>query len=379
MKKVMLIFGTRPEAIKMAPLVHELKSRPDQFETTLCVTAQHREFLDQTLATFGLQPDFDLDIMRPGQDLYDITHKVMAGLRDTFNRYRPDLVLVHGDTTTSFAAALAAFYQQIPIGHVEAGLRSHNLYSPFPEEANRQLTSKLADWHFSPTEANRQALLEENIASERILVTGNTGIDALFYILDKLQRQGDYSDHIRQSIATAGYAPAILAQRKIVLVTGHRRENFGQGFINICNALKKLAVQHPELDIVYPVHLNPNVKGPVHAQLDGLNNIYLIEPLAYEPFILLMKHAHLILTDSGGIQEEAPALDIPTLVMRENTERAEAITAGTVKLVGTDCETIFNAAHTLLTSDSDYNAMRQATNPFGDGKASARIADFLAR
>ncbi len=380
MKKVMLIFGTRPEAIKMAPLVHELKARPNTFETTVCATAQHREFLDQTLATFEILPDFDLDIMRPGQDLYDITNKVMSGLRNTFNSYRPDLVLVHGDTTTSFAAALAAFYQQIPIGHVEAGLRSHNLYSPFPEEANRQLTSKLASFHFSPTEANRLALLKENISSNKIIVTGNTGIDALFYILKKIELRVDYSDQLLQQIVNAGYRSAASHKlnKRIVLVTGHRRENFGQGFINICNALKRLGEHHPELDIVYPVHLNPNVKGPVHEQLGGLSNVHLIDPLAYEPFVLLMKHAHLILTDSGGIQEEAPALDIPTLVMRENTEREEAITAGTVKLVGTNSDTIFEAANALLTSSDAYDAMRNATNPFGDGKAAERIADFLS-
>lgn len=378
MKKIMLAFGTRPEAIKMAPLVYALKSHTDQFETTVCATAQHREFLDQTLATFGITPDFDLDVMKPGQDLYDITTRVLSGMREVFTRYRPDLVLVHGDTTTSFAVALAAFYQQIPVAHVEAGLRSGNILSPFPEEANRQLTSKIARFHFSPTEANRAALEKENISADRILVTGNTGIDALFLILEKIESKADLKQALQESITQAGYRHAAsLSDRKIMLVTGHRRENFGQGFINICGAIRTIAERHADLDIVYPVHLNPNVKGPVHERLAGLDNVFLIEPLNYEPFVLMMKHAHLILTDSGGIQEEAPALDIPTLVMRENTERAEAVDAGTVKLVGTDPARIVAEVEKLLLEPEQYQAMCQATNPFGDGRASDRIAQFL--
>lgn len=378
MKKIMLAFGTRPEAIKMAPLVHALKGRADQFETTVCATAQHREFLDQTLATFDITPDFDLNVMQPGQDLYDITTRVLNGMRDVFAQYRPDMVLVHGDTTTSFAVALAAFYQQIPVAHVEAGLRSGNLLSPFPEEANRQLTSKIARFHFSPTEANRKALVDENINADHIEVTGNTGIDALFLILEKIDSNAGLKQALQQNILLAGYRHANqLADRKILLVTGHRRENFGQGFINICSAIRTVAERHPDLDIVYPVHLNPNVKGPVHERLAGLDNVFLIEPLNYEPFVLMMKHAHLILTDSGGIQEEAPALDIPTLVMRENTERAEAVEAGTVKLVGTDPQRIVKEVEQLLLEPGHYQSMCQATNPFGDGKASQRIVQFL--
>ena len=379
MKKVMLAFGTRPEAIKMVPLVNALKNHSDRIETTVCATAQHREFLDQTLATFDITPDFDLNVMKPGQDLYDITTRVLNGMRDVFNKYRPDIVLVHGDTTTSFAVALAAFYQQIPVAHVEAGLRSGNILSPFPEEANRQLTSKIARFHFSPTESNRRALLKENVSEESILVTGNTGIDTLFLILGKIADKAEFRHTLQAQIANAGYPHARdqLSERKILLVTGHRRENFGQGFINICEALRTIAEQHPEIDIVYPVHLNPNVKGPVHQHLAGLKNIFLIDPLTYEPFVLLMKHSHLILTDSGGIQEEAPSLDIPTLVMRENTERAEAVEAGTVKLVGTDPGRIVSEVEMLLNDPVHYQTMCQATNPFGDGNASERIVQFL--
>lgn len=380
MKRVLLVFGTRPEAIKMAPLVKQFQRYPERFETIVCVTAQHREFLDQILATFEIVPDFDLNIMKPGQDLYDVTSSVLLGLKAILQEQRPDLVLVHGDTTTSFAAALAAFYEQIAVGHVEAGLRTHDIYSPFPEELNRQLTAKIARFHFSPTETNRQNLLHETINEKQILVTGNTGIDALYLIKEKIAESDTYRGKLQKVVADHGYNFSLTpgGKRKFILVTGHRRESFGRGFLNICAALKSIALQHPEIDILYPVHLNPNVCGPVRENLGSIENIYLMEPLSYEPFVYLMQNSFLILTDSGGIQEEAPALDKPTLVMRNTTERTEALDAGTVRLVGTETESIVTEVQRLITDQVAYDAMCHAKNPYGDGQASQRIVEFVS-
>lgn len=374
MKNVLLVFGTRPEAIKMAPLVRKLDDHKDHFISKVCVTAQHRQILDQILDTFEIKPDFDLDIMRKNQDLYDITTDVISGMKSVFNRYRPDILLVHGDTTTSFAAALSAFYEKIPVGHVEAGLRTHDRYSPFPEEMNRRLTSKIASCHFAPTEANKHNLIKENIGEERITVTGNTGIDALLFIKEYLDKSSANENDLRCALTDFGYT---INRRRFILVTGHRRENFGQGFINICQALKEIALNHPDIDILYPVHLNPNVQKPVRDHLGSIRNIYLLPPLPYKPFVLLMNHCHLILTDSGGIQEEAPALNKPTLVMRNTTERTEALDAGTVKLTGTDKEKIIYETERLLNNAADYDKMASAVNPYGDGKAAARIVEFL--
>lgn len=363
----------------MAPLVHQFQQSEDTFECKVCVTAQHREFLDQTLECFAITADYDLDIMRSGQDLYDITSGVILGMKTVFKDYQPDIVLVHGDTTTSFAVALAAFYEKITVAHIEAGLRTNDIYSPFPEELNRQLTSRISRFHFSPTEGNRQNLLRENIAKDRIVLTGNTGIDALYYMCDRIEKNENLRIQLTDNIRLSGY-PGFLRQgieTPYILVTGHRRENFGQGFVDICQALKEVAIRHPELDVVYPVHLNPNVIGPVTKRLQGIENIYLMDPVPYEPFVYLMKNAYLLLTDSGGIQEEAPALNIPTLVMRNKTERTEAVDAGTVKLTGTETTTILHAVELLLADRGAYAAMATAKNPYGDGKASQRIVDFV--
>jgi len=373
--KVLSIFGTRPEAIKMAPLVKALES--DNFFTSkVAVTAQHREMLDQVLELFEIKPAYDLDLMKSGQDLYDITTRVLLGLRDVLKDFAPDLVLVHGDTATTFAAALAAFYQQIPVGHIEAGLRTGNLYSPWPEEANRLLTGRLARWHFAPTERNKKALLAEQIASDSIIVTGNTVIDALQLVVQKIVEHPKLRQEIQVKLQSAGLNSKVTEQR-YVLVTGHRRENFGKGFEGICSALSRLAKDNPHTHFIYPVHLNPNVQVPVKRLLGELNNVHLIDPLGYEPFIYLMQHAYLVLTDSGGVQEEAPGLGKPVLVMRDTTERPEAIDAGTVHLVGTDIELIIKEVQRLLDDEILYKQMSHAHNPYGDGQASQRIIGFL--
>lgn len=359
----------------MAPLVKAFQA-DDFFETRLAVTAQHREMLDQVLALFSLEPDYDLDVMKPGQDLYDVTSKVLLGLRDVLSGFKPDLVMVHGDTATTFAATLAAFYQQIPVGHVEAGLRTGDLYSPWPEEANRQLTGRLAQWHFAPTDRNRKALVAESIPEDRILVTGNTVIDALQWVVQKIGNTPVLLKQIHEALTVAGLELEP-ARERYVLVTGHRRENFGSGFENICEALRALAETNPDTHFIYPVHLNPNVLGPVKARLGGLDNVHLIEPLGYEPFVYLMQHAHLVLTDSGGVQEEAPGLGKPVLVMRDTTERPEAVDAGTVRLVGTESSVIRDAVQELLDDATVYERMSRAHNPYGDGKACGRIVEFL--
>ena len=373
MKKVLLVFGTRPEAIKMAPLVKAFE-KESSIETKVCVTAQHREMLDQVLDMFDIKPDFDLNIMKSGQDLYDITSKVLLGLRDIFEEFKPDIVLVHGDTTTCSSASLAAFYSKIKVGHIEAGLRTHNIYSPFPEEANRLITGVLANYHFSPTTTSRDNLLKENKNPNDILVTGNTVIDALFLALDKIEQNDELKSKILNSI-NSQYK--LQNNKKIILVTGHRRENFGEGFINICEALKTIALNNPDIDIVYPVHLNPNVQKPVKEILSDTSNVYLINPLQYEEFIFLMNKSYFIITDSGGVQEEAPSLGKPVLVMRDTTERPEALEAGTVKLVGTSKETIIKEAQKLLDDENEYNTMSKAHNPYGDGKACERIVNFI--
>lgn len=373
--KVLSVFGTRPEAIKMAPLVKALEA--DAFFTAkVAVTAQHREMLDQVLDLFEITPDYDLNLMKPGQDLYDITTKVLLGLREVLKEFQPDVVLVHGDTATTFAASLAAFYQQIPVGHIEAGLRTNDLSSPWPEEANRQLTGRLAHWHFAPTIRNQNALLTENIAQSQILVTGNTVIDALQMVVRKIESSSDLRESIQNTLIQAGLSIEVIGKRYL-LVTGHRRENFGGGFENICAALAQLATKNPETHFVYPVHLNPNVQEPVKRLLGGLKNVHLIEPLSYEPFVYLMQHAYLVLTDSGGVQEEAPGLGKPVLVMRDTTERPEAVEAGTVRLVGTNVDTIISEVQNLLDNDKKYKEMSRAHNPYGDGSACRRIIQFL--
>ena len=374
MKKILIVFGTRPEAIKMAPLVKEMAASVD-FEVKVCVTAQHREMLDQVLQIFAIEPDYDLDIMRGGQDLFGVTVKVLSELRRVLEEYTPELVLVHGDTTTTFAASLAAFYCGIKVGHVEAGLRTYNLKAPWPEEANRQLTDVLADYYFAPTAKNMNNLIQERVAAEKIVVTGNTVIDALLTIVDKIASDDSLQNSLCRQLIDAGYK--LDSSRKFLLVTGHRRENFGRGFMDICLALQKVAERYPNLDIVYPVHLNPNVRQPVFAQLGGLRNVYLIEPLGYESFIYLMQQACLIITDSGGIQEEAPSLGKPVLVMRDTTERPEAVEAGTVKLVGTDPETILREVGILLEDDEYYQSMARIHNPYGDGTACHKIVEFI--
>ncbi|WP_437611534.1 non-hydrolyzing UDP-N-acetylglucosamine 2-epimerase [Erwinia sp. V71] len=368
--KVLTVFGTRPEAIKMAPLVHAL-SQDTEIESRLCVTAQHREMLDQVLHLFDLRPDYDLNIMRPEQGLTEITCRILQGLKTVFEQFRPDIVLVHGDTTTTMAASLAAFYHRIPVGHVEAGLRTGDLFSPWPEEANRKLTGHLAALHFTPTENSRQNLLRENLRDDHIFVTGNTVIDALFWVRDRILQD----DGLRESL-TARY-PFLQADKKMILVTGHRRESFGGGFERICHALAEIARLHPDAQIVYPVHLNPNVSEPVKRILKDIVNVHLIEPQEYLPFVWLMHRSWLILTDSGGIQEEAPSLGKPVLVMRDTTERPEAVAAGTVQLVGTDTEKIVSAVTRLLTDDVAYQGMSRAHNPYGDGKACDRIVQLL--
>ena len=382
MKKVILVFGTRPEAIKMAPLAIKLKQETEQFETVICVTGQHREMLDQVLAIFDIKPDYDLDIMKQGQDLYDVTCRVLTGMREVLSKVNPDIVLVHGDTTTSTAAALAAFYQQIPVGHVEAGLRTHNIYSPWPEEMNRQLTGRIATYHFSPTPLSKQNLTDEGINEKQILVTGNTVIDALHIVINKLQNDASLAKYAKDKLSKAGYDVQRLNNgRKLVLVTGHRRENFGDGFIHICTAIKDLTIKFPDVDFIYPMHLNPNVRKPIHQvfgdKLHAFNNIFFIEPLEYIEFIYLMEKSHIVLTDSGGIQEEAPGLGKPVLVMRDTTERPEAVTAGTVKLVGTDYQNIVSNVSLLLENVVAYEQMSKAINPYGDGKACERIIKRL--
>jgi len=375
MMKILSVFGTRPEAIKMAPLVKAL-AKDDYFEAKVAVTAQHREMLDQVLELFEIQPDYDLNLMKAGQDLYDVTSGVLLGLRDVFRDFQPDLVLVHGDTTTTFATSLAAFYQQIPVGHVEAGLRTGNMYSPWPEEANRVLTGRLANLHFAPTERNQKALLNEQVPLEKIKITGNTVIDALQWVVEKIENSEEMKISIRLALKQVGLEETVIDKR-YVLITGHRRENFGEGFENICKALSSLAMMNPKTHFIYPVHLNPNVQEPVKRLLGGLNNVHLIAPLSYEPFVYLMQHAYLVLTDSGGVQEEAPGLGKPVLVMRDTTERPEAVDAGTVKLVGTHDQAITLAVQELLDDPKVYQQMSRANNPYGDGFASQRIVDFI--
>ena len=376
----MLVFGTRPEAIKMAPLVKEFQKHPREIETIVCVTGQHLEMLDQVLHIFDIQPDYDLNIMKQGQDLYDVTARVLTGMRDVLKESRPDLVLVHGDTTTSTASALAAFYQQIPVGHIEAGLRTHNIYSPWPEEMNRLITGRIATYHFSPTSLSRQNLLDEGIEEEAITVTGNTVIDALYMVVDKIKADQSLDSRLKSILDTAGYDIDRLNRgRRLVLITGHRRENFGAGFIHMCEAIKTLAEKYPEVDFVYPMHLNPNVRKPIHEVFGTgqLPNLFFIEPLEYLSFVYLMEKSDIVLTDSGGIQEEAPGLGKPVLVMRDTTERPEALEAGTVKLVGTDYDKIVGEVSALLDNQDYYDRMSEAVNPYGDGKACERIINHL--
>ena len=382
MKKIMLVFGTRPEAIKMAPLVKEFEKHADEFQTIVCVTGQHRQMLDQVLQLFEITPDYDLNIMKQGQDLYDVTARVLTGMRDVLKETQPDVVLVHGDTTTSTAAALAAFYQQIPVGHVEAGLRTHNIYSPWPEEMNRQLTGRMATYNFAPTPLSQQNLLREAVAEESIVVTGNTVIDALYWVVNKIKTDAALNSELQNLLAQAGYDVNRLANgKKLVLITGHRRENFGDGFINMCTAIHDLTQKYPDVDFVYPMHLNPNVRKPIHEvfgeDLSNLGNMFFIEPLEYLSFVYLMEKSTIVLTDSGGIQEEAPGLGKPVLVMRDTTERPEALEAGTVKLVGTDYNKIVSEVSLLLDDQAHYDAMSKAVNPYGDGLACGRIVETL--
>ena len=390
MKKVMLVFGTRPEAIKMAPLVKRFQEQSDQIETVVCVTGQHRQMLDQVLDLFEIKPDFDLNIMKAGQDLYDVTSRVLLGMRDVLREAKPDVVLVHGDTTTSTAAALAAFYQQIPVGHVEAGLRTHNIYSPWPEEMNRLITGRIASFHFAPTPLSRKNLIREAIPDQQILVTGNTVIDALYWVVDKIKQDQTLDAQLTNILKEAGYdVDRLDGGRRLVLITGHRRENFGEGFIHMCTAIRDLAHRYPNVDFVYPMHLNPNVRRPIQQVFEGLDslssgegwgeagNLFFIEPLEYLSFVYLMEKSTIVLTDSGGIQEEAPGLGKPVLVMRDTTERPEALDAGTVKLVGTDYDKIVSEVSLLLDDPQAYAAMSQAVNPYGDGEACGRIVNAL--
>ncbi len=382
MKKIMLVFGTRPEAIKMAPLVKEFQKDPKKFKTVVCVTGQHREMLDQVLRLFKITPDYDLDIMKQGQDLYDVTARVLLGMRDVLKESVPDIVLVHGDTTTSTAAALAAFYQQIPVGHIEAGLRTHNIYSPWPEEMNRLITGRIATYHFSPTPLSKQNLLDEGVKDSSIVVTGNTVIDALYMVIDKIRVDEKLDEELKNLLYSSGYDVQRLQNgKKMILITGHRRENFGDGFISMCQAIKRLTEKYPEVDFVYPMHLNPNVRKPIHEvfgeNLSGLGNMFFIEPLEYLSFAYLMEKSTIVLTDSGGIQEEAPGLGKPVLVMRDTTERPEALEAGTVKLVGTDFDKIVNEVSALLDDTVYYERMSKAVNPYGDGLACSRIFNYL--
>lgn len=382
MRKVMLVFGTRPEAIKMAPLVKEFQRHQQEFQAIVCVTGQHREMLDQVLRIFEIIPDYDLDIMKKEQDLYDVTARVLLGMRDVLKEVQPDMVLVHGDTTTSTAAALSAFYQQIPVGHVEAGLRTYDIYSPWPEEMNRQITGRIATYNFAPTQLSKENLLREAVKEESIMITGNTVIDALYWVVDKIKNNQELSAELEISLKNVGYDVNRLKNgKKMVLITGHRRENFGDGFVNICMSIKKLAIKYPNVDFVYPMHLNPNVRKPIFEtfgkDLFGLGNMFFIEPLEYLSFVYLMEKSTIVLTDSGGIQEEAPGLGKPVLVMRDTTERPEALEAGTVKLVGTNCEKIINEVSALLDNEIYYNKMSQAVNPYGDGLACSRIVAAL--
>ena len=379
---IMLVFGTRPEAIKMAPLVKEFQKYPNKFNTIVCVTGQHREMLDQVLNLFEIIPDYDLNIMKQGQDLYDVTTKVLLGMRNVLSEAHPDIVLVHGDTTTSTAAALAAFYQQIPVGHVEAGLRTYNIYSPWPEEMNRQITGRIATLHFAPTQLSRENLLAESVSDNKIFVTGNTVIDALYWVVNKIKTDENLENKLTNILKTAGYDTSrLIGGKKLVLITGHRRENFGEGFINMCTAIKDLTHKYPDVDFVYPMHLNPNVRKPIHKvfgeDLSNLGNMFFIEPLEYLEFVYLMEKSSVVLTDSGGIQEEAPGLGKPVLVMRDTTERPEALNAGTVKLVGTDYKKIVKEVSELLESTAAYTKMSKAVNPYGDGKACGRIVNCL--
>ena len=386
MQKILIVFGTRPEAIKMAPLVKEFQKFPKHFETKVCVTAQHREMLDQVLDLFEITPEYDLDIMKPGQDLYDVTSNVLLGMKEVLTDYKPDVVFVHGDTSTTFAASLAAFYQQISVAHIEAGLRTGNIYSPWPEEANRQLTTQITSYHFAPTATSKTNLLKENVSEQSIAVTGNTVIDALFLALEKIKNSAkleseiinSINKHLPSSYQLPDINNGLPQDQKMILVTGHRRENHGQGFINICTALKEIALSNPTINIVYPVHLNPNVQKPVKELLSDVENIHLIEPLQYEQFIYMMDKSYFIITDSGGVQEEAPSLGKPVLVMRDTTERPEALEAGTVKLVGTDTQLIIKEAQELIDDERAYSAMSKASNPYGDGHACEKIVDFLA-
>lgn len=390
MKKIMLVFGTRPEAIKMAPLVKKFQEQSDRIETIVCVTGQHRQMLDQVLDLFEIKPDFDLNIMKAGQDLYDVTSRVLLGMRDVLREAKPDVVLVHGDTTTSTAAALAAFYQQIPVGHVEAGLRTHNIYSPWPEEMNRLITGRIASFHFAPTPLSRKNLMREAIPDQQILVTGNTVIDALYWVVDKIKQDQTLDAQLTNILKEAGYdVDRLDGGRRLVLITGHRRENFGEGFIHMCTAIRDLAHRYPNVDFVYPMHLNPNVRRPIQQVFEGLDslssgegwgeagNLFFIEPLEYLSFVYLMEKSTIVLTDSGGIQEEAPGLGKPVLVMRDTTERPEALDAGTVKLVGTDYDKIVSEVSLLLDDPQAYAAMSQAVNPYGDGQACGRIVNAL--
>ena len=384
MKTILLVFGTRPEAIKMAPLVKEFQKASHEFKTLVCVTGQHREMLDQVLHIFDIKPDYDLNIMKQGQDLYDVTSRVLLGMRDVLKEVHPDVVLVHGDTTTSTAAALAAFYQQIPVGHVEAGLRTHNIYSPWPEEMNRQITGRISTYHFAPTDLSKKNLLAEDIAEEAITVTGNTVIDALYMVVDKIKTDDALSANLKTVLSNSGYDVNRLSDgRKMVLITGHRRENFGDGFISMCKAIKTLTEKYRDIDYVYPMHLNPNVRKPIHEifgeSLSDLGNIFFIEPLEYLSFVYLMEKSTVILTDSGGIQEEAPGLGKPVLVMRDTTERPEALEAGTVKLVGTDYDKIVHEVSKLLDNQEYYDGMSKAVNPYGDGMACSRIVASMNR
>lgn len=378
----MLVFGTRPEAIKMAPLVKEFQKYPEEFKTIVCVTGQHREMLDQVLHIFEIIPDYDLNIMKPGQDLYDVTARVLIGMRDVLKEVQPDVVLVHGDTTTSTASALAAFYQQIPVGHVEAGLRTHNIYSPWPEEMNRVITGRIASYHFSPTPLSRQNLLDEGVKESAIIVTGNTVIDALYMVVDKIKSDKRFDEELKGILKTAGYdINRLLDGKKLVLITGHRRENFGDGFVFMCRAIQTLTKKYPNVDFVYPMHLNPNVRKPIHEvfgkDLSNLGNMFFIEALEYLSFVYLMEKSAIVLTDSGGIQEEAPGLGKPVLVMRDTTERPEALEAGTVKLVGTNYDKIIGEVAVLLDDEACYERMSKAVNPYGDGLACSRIVYTL--
>lgn len=384
MKKIMLVFGTRPEAIKMAPLVKEFQKHPDIFKTIVCVTGQHRQMLDQVLDLFDITPNYDLNIMKQGQDLYDVTARVLIGMREVLSEAKPDVVLVHGDTTTSTAAALAAFYQQISVGHVEAGLRTNNIYSPWPEEMNRQITGRIAKYNFVPTTLSRENLIKENVADEKITVTGNTVIDALYFVVEKIKNNPNLENRLNKELKNVGYDVDRLSNgKKLVLITGHRRENFGGGFISMCKAIKTLTEKYPNVDFVYPMHLNPNVRKPIHKvfgdDLKSIGNMFFIEPLEYLSFVYLMEKSNIVLTDSGGIQEEAPGLGKPVLVMRDTTERPEALSAGTVKLVGTNFDKIVNEVSALLYDSQYYEDMSKSINPYGDGKASGRIIDFLSK